>query len=1195
MADFTPTRSQQQAIQTSGRSVLVSAGAGSGKTRVLTERLMRHVLDPEHPADIDRFVVITFTRASAGELCSRITEELIKASARAEKDPTVSEAFLRHIRRQQALVGKAQIGTIHHFCSSLLRKYSHLTALPPDFKILTEERGDAMKTSIMEKVLDARYERIDSDPDFRELVDTFSSGKDDTAVSALALSLYSKMQCHAFPDRWRDQILAEMEKEITDIRETIWGEEILNHALRVTEYLSRTMDRLIQLSSKDDRARVKYTDNLEQSAEGIRAFSRCIRIGWEQARSCPPPQFPRVKSLPDPEDAVLTDAIKTGRDSVKKKLGELQKLLSSDTATLSRELKQTLPAIRALFDLIREFETEFSKEKRKYGYADFSDLEHITAALLLQEDGTPTAVAREIAGYYREIMIDEYQDVSRVQDAIFQAVSRNRTNLFLVGDVKQSIYRFRLSDAEIFNEKYRNYADLSNARESEPVRILLRENFRSCKEVLNCANSVFRRCMSEALGDVEYNDHAALIIGSTAYSETILPVPELTLVQASENGRQAEAAYAAAKIQELVTSGATVLGKNGPRPMEYGDIAILLRNANSVGSIYRRALSDRGIPVVTVQGGGFFGTREIVLMLSLFQIMDNPHHDAELTAVLSSPVYGFTPDELAEIRCCDKSSDLWNTITAILRAEEAPCTAETKEKLRKFTLSVASFRSSASNMTSDRLIRKIYADTSLPTIFSAMPDGEQREANLNRLIRLAANFERDGNHGFHRFVLYLQQLCEKNAEIPASQDRVSAVQILSIHRSKGLEYPVVFLCDTSHKINRSDMTDTIPVHPRLGLGPKITDHRQNVRYPTVARRAIALRIEQETLSEELRLLYVAMTRPKERLYITAFSKDPGKDRAVWQSKVNGCGEKLESELLSDVQNYLGWLLAAALADREEHLRLNIVYPESAEESDVGNGLPELEEAQESEHLPEPEKTLVERLQYVYPHLEASALPSKVTATELKKYTRSADEDSVPLFEPVSPEGTPARRYFRRPEFVLEQKPLTATEKGIATHLVLQHMDLNLGKTLSGVAAETERLCKEEFLSERQKDAVNQAAIVRLFSSSLGKRILNAPKLHREFRFSILCDAEAVFSKAPGEEILLQGVVDCCIENEDSLIIIDYKTDHVYTEEQLRERKELYSRQMEAYALALRRIFGKPVEEAVLVFLLSGKTLTLPMK
>ena len=847
----------------------------------------------------------------------------------------------------------------------------------------------------------------------------------------------------------------------------------------------------------------------------------------------------------------------------------MEELLYAPSEQLLRELEQTAPAMEALLELTLDFDREFEKDKVQRGLVDYSDLEHYTARLLTDEAGRPTALARQLSERYGEIMVDEYQDVSRVQDTIFRAISRDGKNLFMVGDVKQSIYRFRLADPEIFTEKYESYSDDGTALPGQPRRILLRENFRSRREILTGANEVFSLCMSRRLGDIDYDQAAALRYGAGYEGE--VPVPELILLDAQDGGEEEspdkterEAAFVAEKIKALVESGCMISGREGPRPLEYGDIAILLRSANTVGPVYRRALMERGVAVASVQGGDYFDSIEVSTLMSLLAVLDNPHQDVPLIAVLRSPSFAFTPDELSEIRSAEAKGDFYTALKAA---------GEKNEKCREFIGQLEQLRTLSADMSMAELSWLLMSKLDMLALCSAMEDGERRRERLLAFISLAERYESSGYRGLHRFVLWLRKLGEKGQEPAMGAAESSAVQIMSIHKSKGLEFPVVFLCDTARRFNKQDSRDTVLVHPVLGLGPKLTDTGRRVEYPTLARNAIKLRLDREMLSEEMRLLYVAMTRARERLFITASLKRPEEQKAKAESLAS---RPMAPELLSQAGSMANWLLYAAVAGGGEHLSLSIPG---------GRELPAEEEEKENPQpvpfLPRELEELERELDFVYPYSAAEELPSKLTATELKGHWEQ-DAEAVNLTE--EPMGV-----FRMPDFTRGDRALTGAEKGVATHLLLQYMDFSRSGSTEEIASEVERLCSQGFLSQREAQAVDLKAVKKLFDSPLGQRMKNCSRLYREFKFSLLWDAQEVFGRAPGEQLLLQGVVDCCLEEEDGLVVIDYKTDRVRTAEDIEKRRAFYRGQLLSYAAAMERIHGKKVKQCLLYFIAAGKT------
>jgi len=1154
MAEFKPTKSQRLAIESRGSNILVSAGAGSGKTKVLTERLMAYLTDPAAPADLDSFLIITYTRAAAGELRGRIMEELSKKLA--------SDPGNRHLRKQSALCAKAQIGTIHSFCSNVLRENCHLAKLSPDFKILDEDRATEMKTAALDRVLEERYEKSDKFPGFIELADTVGQGRDDKALLSLTMTLHGKMQCHARPELWAERQLELLNANNSDAGETPWGQEILKNARDTVEFWTAEFDRFIAQVSGNEAIAAAYLENLEKTAADMRELLRCINLGWDKVCECPPVEFPRLKPLRNSPDPVLSEHVKSRRTACKGDMESLAKQFYAPSKKLLAELKDSALAMTALLDLTMDFDRAYCADKRRAGFVDYSDLEHLTAQLLTEENGEPTALARRLSKRYTEIMVDEYQDVSQVQDTIFGAVSDKNRNLFMVGDVKQSIYRFRLADPEIFTQKYLSYSNAENARVGDARRIMLQENFRSRREILDCANAVFSLCMSRKLGDIDYDEDAALKFGAIGYTGDV-PKPEILLLGLSDTDDDEESPDKTALEARMV--GRKILElKNHDTSLEFGDIAILMRSANTVGSIYRREFSALGIPTDAGQSREFFASVEVSTVISVLSVIDNPHKDIPLIAVLRSPTFGFSADALSEIRSAKKNGDFYSALEKC---------AETDEKCAGFLKTLGNFRAVAADMSASELLWHIINRLDMLAICSAMSDGRQRRTNLMELAELSERFDATGYRGLHRFVLWLRQLAEKGQSVAAHNSEGSSVKIMTVHKSKGLEFPVVFLCDTARRFNMQDNRDTVLVHSELGLGPKAYNKEKGIQYPTLARNAVALRGKRETLSEEMRLLYVALTRPKERLYITAAVKDPVK---LLEKQRAGLSVPMSPQTLYSASAPINWLVSAAMADEEQHLSISICSGENESRA---------EENSETE-MPADENTAAElerRLSFAYPHREAQELPSKVTATELKGH-REQDGDA----EDIAPKP---HRAFRMPDFTKKDKPLTGTEKGIATHLALQYMDISKTDSIEAIEREVERLFEARFISQREKAAVDAKAIYKLFASPTGKRMQKADFVKRELKFSLLCPAEELLGKAEGEKVLLQGVVDCCIAEGGKLTVIDYKTDNVKTDAEIQKRSEFYAGQIKTYAAALSRIFNMEVKECILYFLTPGKAVS----
>jgi ATP-dependent helicase/nuclease subunit A len=910
---------------------------------------------------------------------------------------------------------------------------------------------------------------------------------------------------------------------------------------------------------------------VEETAAALRELGRALPDGWDAARQKLPIPFPKLNSLRDSPDAELSEHIKVRRNACRRAAEKLRQFFAADSAALIADLRAMAPAMTCLLELALDFQRSFAQEKRRAECLDFSDLEHLALQLLVDGNGAPTALAESLAGRYTEIMVDEYQDVNAVQDALFHAVSRQGKNLFMVGDVKQSIYRFRLADPGIFLEKYRLFRHFEAAEGDEPRKILLRENFRSRRSVLDAANHVFKNIMSTDLGELDYDEEAALQCGAAWYppeGEQCAEMHVLTLPEDEDapDKELIEARYVAKQIRALVDRGTPIFDGGETRPMRWGDVAILLRSPGSAGGAYAAALAEADIPVGESGGASFFSAPEIAAMVSLLAVIDNPHQDVPLISALRSPFFGFGPDELAAIRASGSGGSFFDALAR--RAGDDPKCAAFLEKLD-------ALRAVAADLPTDALLRRIYNALDAMAVVSAMPEGEGRKRNLLLLLDYAGQFEAEGFRGLFKFVASLRRRMERGEDPPMPAAGGDSVSILSIHKAKGLEFPVVFLCDTARRFNKQDISETVLIHASLGLGPKLTDADRGLEYPTLARRAIAAKMEQELLSEEMRVLYEALTRAKERLYITCALPDA---ESTLEKLRPGVRSPIPPQELEGAASPAQWLLQAALLP-QDCLRLIQAGEEAAPEAQ-----PEPERARPAADGDTVEK-LCRRLDFVYPYAASVELPSKLTATELK----GADET-----DPESASLLPVRResVFRLPELGVE-RPLTGAEKGTATHLVMQYIDFSKTSTPEEIGAEIARLTRAGVLTDRQAAGVDQKAVLGFFRSELGQRVLRADKVLRELPFSLLWDA-ADFGGAPGDRVLLQGVIDCCITEGDKLTIIDYKTDYV-NQETITDRVKYYAGQVRAYAAAMERITGRRVRGTALYFLRAGQAVFLDEK
>ena len=1147
------TPSQELAAAVRGRPILVSAAAGSGKTRVLVERLMRYI---DEGADIDRFLVITYTRAAAAELKSRIRSELAERIA--------AEPTNRHLRRQSELISRACIGTIDSICGRLLREYVHLTALSPDFRVIEEERADSMKRAALQRVLEARYAHIESDSGFRALSDSVGAGRDDGKLETLVLSLSDSLRSHSEPQSWIEQCRRSLDVDgLHDAAETVWGRYLLDRAAERAEFWASRLREGVTLMAAEghEKLHAAYAGGFLAAADALEALCLCAQRGWDEARKALPIalNLGRFRGS-DP----LKERVKTLWDNCRAECKKLQTELSAPSADQLAELREVRSALEALLGLTAELEDAYAADKRRAGVVDFSDQEHMVLRLLERE----SAVREELGQRWIEVLVDEYQDVNQCQDRLFAALSHEGERLFLVGDVKQSIYRFRLADPGIFLRRYDSFAPVTPGEASkEPGRILLRENFRSSRSVIDATNFVFSNLLSRTLGELDYDDAARLLHGRTEPEDYAAPPAELLLFETpetapgeeKENKRDLEAAAVAERIRRLLDAPTLIPdGAGGLRPLQPRDIAILLRSYKGSAERFRAALSREGIAVSAEQSGGFFRSLEITVLMNLLSLIDNPRQDIPLISVLRSPLYGFTPDELSAIRAADKSSDFYTAL----------CKSGDSARCRAFLTELEGYRALSAELSIAELIDCIIRQSELEGLLAALPDGESRRRNVELLRLYALQFEQGGYKGLFRFIRWMESLSRQGKEPSgATLTEGNAVQLMSIHRSKGLEYPVVFLCDSAHRFNLRDAQEAVLIHPALGIGALFTDKARGNVYPTLAWRAVAACMKRESLSEELRVLYVAMTRARERLYITA----------AWP-KVQDALNKLSAELCAPVSPLLlegddsmsRWLARCALLS-DDALRLCVEPLEKGEKNALR------EEDGETAKPAEP-LGIREALHWRYAYAGAETLPSKLTVSELKA-GQERDEESAYALSPA--------KQRRSIDLSDGERALSAAERGTAVHLSLQFIDYARCNTLEGIREELARLYALGHLRESQYKAIEPQTLLRFFSSPLGQRILDAERVYREQRFTLLQKASVLPGGSDEDEILLQGVVDCCFEEDGELVVVDYKTDFV-TAETLREKAESYAVQVRSYSEAMERIRGLRVKEGVLYFLRIGE-------
>ena len=1178
------TKSQQAVVEDRGGRVLVSAAAGSGKTRVLVERLFRRVLGEEQ-ADLDDFLIITYTRAAAAELRERIAQELGRRMAEDPGD--------RHLQRQLLLVYQTDIKTIDSFCTALLRENVHLLdlgeqgGLTADFRVLDEGEAELLRQRVLPRVLESFYTSMT--PGQTQLADCFGFGRDDRGLEELVLELHSKVQSHAYPHRWLEEQRQSWASLPEDGGETEFGKALLTRLARKARHWADLLTKAGEELRSDNALERAYGPAFASGTAQLEALAEAAETGWDAAAGRLP-DFPRLSPARKCEDPALKEKMQTLWNRCKKESAAFCAILETTGAETGEDLRRSAPAMEALLALCVDFSAAYQQEKLRRNVTDFSDQEHYAVRLLLGEDGRPTPLAVVMSERYLEVMVDEYQDTNQVQNCIFDALARGGRSLFTVGDVKQSIYRFRLADPTIFLEQYRRYPDAAEAEEGEPRRILLSQNFRSRKEVLDAANFVFSAIMSREMGEVEYGEAERLYFGAAYLPPREDCLTEFHLLLPPQDDGEAEkvpaalleARMAADRIASLLSEGFPVTDEDSGelRPCRAEDIVILMRSPGPRLRHYARALTERGIPCATQENEDFFSAMEVAVMCSLLEILDNPRQDVPLIAVLRSPLAGFSPDRLALIRGRHPEGDFYEALAAF-----------GEEDCAEFLTRLADLRSLARDMSVHRLIWRIYNQWNVLGVFGAMSGGGRRRENLVALYEHAKSFESAGYKGLFAFVTHLRRLLESGEQpVTASGASSGGVQIMSIHKSKGLEFPIVLLTDLGKRFNRADLQTPVLVHPRLGLGPLYIDLDRRIRYPTIAREAVSGLVSRESRSEEMRVLYVGMTRAKEKLILTASMPAAGR-----RMKELGALSALPvpAETVDGGRSMAEWILLPLLR-RWEAAPLRDLAGQEAEDFSLtedalwqvflhkdtpGICLPAGTEAGGNSAADAPALPVNrEALDFVYPYAAACTAPTKITATQLK----GREKDREIVQETIQPY---VRRDFSAPRFLSGRRPLTGAERGTATHLVMQHLPL---KEDTDVGAVVEDLAARRFLTREQAEAVDQAAVRRFLASPLASELQKADRVEREFRFSLLMPGEKYFPELDGgEEVLLQGVVDLFAVRDGGVTVVDFKTDYV-TEDTLPEKIAHYRPQLEAYSAALERILELPVKHRILYFFCAGQ-------
>lgn len=1155
------TNEQRKVIELHNRNILVSAAAGSGKTAVLVERILEMISDENRPVDIDRLVIVTFTNAAAYEMKQRILDGIEK---RMEKEP-----LNLHLRRQQTLINHAQITTIDSFCLNIIRSYFNEIDLDPGFKVADEGEIKLLMSDVLDELIEDYYQ--EGKPDFYDFVECYTPEKTDAKLADYILNLYQAAQSSPWPKEWllkcKDiycyesaedflktpfmQFMAEeIRRQLISVREMCLEMKLLAGTIDGPYmYLDALNDDLMFLESL-----ISEENPFDGCGEKITGHS-----------------FARLSSKKDASvDESKKEAVKAMRDMAKKAVNKLAKeYLNHDLIELQERILQCFPAISIYIDMTIDFMERLDAKKKKKNLIHFSDMEHLALQLLVKKEGDVlcyTNAADELAGRYEEILIDEYQDSNLVQELILNSISRERfgkPNVFMVGDVKQSIYRFRLARPDLFIEKYDSYTEADSLYQ----KIELHKNFRSRDSVLSCVNEVFEKIMKREFGKIAYDDNAKLYAGMEfpQAPEGKLPCSgtEILVLEHEDESDmpdlEAEAVLCANTIRSLTENeNAVCLDKETGqyRRVDYRDIVVLMRSARQNADIFVNIFARMGIPALAESDTGYFSAYEVSVLLSLLNVIDNPRQDVHLAAVLKSYFGGLTGNQLAQIRtlCPEKSF-----YEAFLLWED--------DRKTRFMNFLDNQRKKAEYVSIYELIWGIAYDTGYYAYVGTMPLGSKRQANIDMLMERAKAYENTSYHGLFNFVRYIERLKSYDVdygEASLTGEHDNVVRVMTIHKSKGLEFPVVFLTCAQKSFNNMDANQKLVIDADLGIGTDFIDAKMRVRKNTVAKKAVSLKIRLANLSEEQRILYVAMTRAKEKLYVTGCVRDAAKAMEKWQ--VDGGRQKLTYLDIVSQKCYLDMIMPAALS-KDSHFLVQTVKKEAFLR--MCQNMEEEAAVKIEEAVRQPEENIF----YEYPYKLVS-MPVKMTVSELKYLGQHEDEEYSKML--VEEEFVPTV-----PRFISGAEEVRGAERGSAYHKVMELLDFGECKDKASVIAFMDKCVEEGRLSKEWAEAVDAGDIVKFMALPLGlemKKAFTEKKLFRERQFVMGIPARMVQPDYPEDrDILVQGVVDVYFETENGIVLCDYKTDNVpYGKAGRQQLVDRYRAQLDYYEIALNRMTGKKV-------------------
>jgi len=1194
------TDEQKKVIQLRDRNILVSAAAGSGKTAVLVERIITRLTKDNPMLNVDELLVLTYTDAAASEMKERVLAAIEKAL---EEEPENV-----HLQQQATLIYQAQITTIHKFCMSVIRDYFHTIDLDPSFRVGEEGELKLLKKDVVEEVLEKAYQ--EGSAEFTNFVESFVSGKNDRELEKLILQLYELSKSYPNPRKWLKACVEQYDvKNAEELEEKAYIQEVLEDTRQCLMDILELLDYAINLCREEDGPAV-YEDTIAYDCKQVKTLLKAGSFAemqellrnadWNDLTSC------KDKSVSKKKIKQVSDVHDKYKKFVK---GTLSQYFFDDIEVMLKEMQNSGKNVRVLIDLVIRFSDLYSEEKKKKNMIDFDDMEQYALQILTrEEDGklVPSAVAESYQEKFAEVMIDEYQDSNLVQETILTSVSkvsRGIYNIFMVGDVKQSIYRFRMSRPELFMEKYHTY----NVDDSEKQRIDLHKNFRSRREVLESTNFIFEQIMMSEFGGIEYDETAALYVGAD-YEEKEGNETELLLIDApdsnAEKRKELEAIAIAKRIKELMANHTVRDKKTGNyRNVQYKDIVIITRSPKGWNDVFSEVLSREGIPSYTNSKEGYFQTQEIQLFLQYLKILDNPRQDIPFAAVMKSMFVGVSSEELAQIHSCTEGKCLYENVCDYVSYGKDD---SLRKRLQSFLEQFETFRRRVPYTAIHTLLWQILEGTGYGDYVAALPAGEQRTANLEMLVEKAIAFEGTSYKGLFNFVRYIEQLKKYDVdygEANLNDEATDMVNLMSIHGSKGLEFPIVFIAGVGKEFNFQDARQSIVIHPDFGMGIDSIDIDLRVKSPTLLKKVIQQKVLKESKTEELRMLYVAMTRAKEKMILCGSTGNLEGDLFACASMLERKENHLPYQNLKNANSYMDWILQslarnkcmAGLLNEYEipvpysNPKFTTIVPitvrkitaETLAEQEI---IEQFEEYMTKEILEKWDTSIVydenikeqieKQFSYQYPHLVGESIKQKLSVSELKKKAYM-EEDGERAFkeEEVIP---------LLPKFLQESQELTGASKGTAYHKLLEVLDYARDYDEESLKTEIAEKQQNGILTEDMATCIRVNEILEFLNSTVGKRMQQAYRLgkcYAEQPFVHGVEANKVYLGVTSDEIVLvQGIIDVYFEEDGELVVLDYKTDRVHCAEDLTKK---YHAQLEYYAEALESLTDKKVKEKII--------------